>query len=110
MGCSIEEAQEFADAYIKGFKGITEFKEKGSKFVRKYGYILLNPITGHKTYWWDHKEWLKRQKSFDSKLWRDSIRGYQGLSAQGWIDLYKYLVKNNNKINFKLRRYDYGKT
>ena len=34
------------------------------------------------------------KKSFDSKLWRDSIRGYQGLSAQGWIDLYKYLVKN----------------
>ena len=34
------------------------------------------------------------KKSFDSKLWRDSIRGYHGLSAQGWIDLYKYLVKN----------------
>ena len=34
------------------------------------------------------------KKSFDSKLWRDSIRGYQRLSAQGWIDLYKYLVKN----------------
>ena len=34
------------------------------------------------------------KKSFDNRLWRDSIRGYQGLSAQGWIDLYKYLVKN----------------
>lgn len=34
------------------------------------------------------------KKSFDSKLWRDSIREYQRLSAQGWIDLYKYLVKN----------------
>ena len=34
------------------------------------------------------------KKSFDSKLWRDSIRGYQRLSAQGWIDLCKYVVKN----------------
>ena len=34
------------------------------------------------------------KKSFDSKLWRDSIREYNRLSAQGWIDLYKYLVKN----------------
>lgn len=34
------------------------------------------------------------KKPFDSKLWRDSVREYNRLSAQGWIDLYKYLVKN----------------
>lgn len=34
------------------------------------------------------------KKPFDSKLWKDSIREYNCLSAQGWIDLYKYLVIN----------------
>ena len=34
------------------------------------------------------------KKPFDSKLWRDSVRGYHNLSAQGWIDLYEHLVKN----------------
>lgn len=31
---------------------------------------------------------------FDSKLWKESIRYHQYLSAQGWIDLYEYLVEN----------------
>ena len=44
--------------------------------------------------------WCKRNieyetgRPFSPQLWREAIRGYQNLSAQGWIDLYKYLVKN----------------
>jgi hypothetical protein len=30
------------------FKGIKQFKECGSKAVRQNGYVLINPITGHK--------------------------------------------------------------
>ena len=30
MGCSLEEAQEFKNAYDSGFPGIAEFKKKGS--------------------------------------------------------------------------------
>lgn len=78
MGCSIEKAQQFADAYNKGFKGIAKFKVKGSKFVRNNGYILLNPITGHKTYWWDWKEWCKRQKSFTPEFWEDYRLNHKG--------------------------------
>ena len=69
MGCSLEEAQAFADAYSSGFKGIAKFKAKGSAFVRKNGYIVLCPITGHKTYWWDHNIWLKRQASYTPEFW-----------------------------------------
>ena len=71
MGCSLEEAQAFADAYSSGFKGIAKFKAKGSAFVRKNGYIVLCPITGHKTYWWDHNVWLKRQSSYTQEFWED---------------------------------------
>lgn len=71
MGCTKEEAQRFADAYNEGFKGIAKFKAKGSKAVRKNGYIVLNPLSGHKTYWWDHKSWVKKQKSFTSEFWEN---------------------------------------
>ena len=33
-------------------------------------------------------------RSFDVHKWKDSISGYWNLSAQGWIDLYEYLVEN----------------
>lgn len=69
MGCTIEEAEAFAKAYNEGFKGIAKYKKKGSKFVRQHGYILLNPITGHKTYWWDHDKWLKVEQSHDEVFW-----------------------------------------
>lgn len=78
MGCSIEKAQAFADAYNNGFKGIAKFKIKGSKFVRTNGYIVLNPITGHKTYWPDWKEWCDRQKSFTKEFWDDYRLNHKG--------------------------------
>lgn len=78
MGCSLEKAQEFADAYNRGFKGIAKFKVKGSKFVRSHGYIVLNPITGHKTYWWDWEEWCARQKTFTQDFWEEYRRYHKG--------------------------------
>lgn len=78
MGCTKEEAEAFADSYSKGFPGIAKFKEKGSKFVRSHGYIVLNPITGHKTYWWDWEIWKKRQESFTSAFWDDYRINHKG--------------------------------
>lgn len=75
MGCSLEEAQKFADAYADGFKGIAKFKAKGSSEVRKNGYIVLCPLTGHKTYWWDHNVWLQRQATFTQEFW-ENYRNY----------------------------------
>lgn len=57
-----KEAKEIEDAYKSGFKGITFFKAKGSKLVCKNGYVLMNPITGHKMYWEDHAKWKTRQE------------------------------------------------
>ena len=57
LGCSKEEAQKFVKAYADGFKGITEFKKKGSEFVRHNGYIIINKYTGHRIYWEDFKKW-----------------------------------------------------
>ena len=57
MGCSYQEAKEIADNYNNGFKGIAEFKKKGSAFVRANGYVLISPITGNRIYWEDWHKW-----------------------------------------------------
>ncbi len=69
LNISTEEAQLIMDAYLSNFKGISEFKKKGSKFVKKHGYVLINKYTGHKLYWWDHDVWLQRQKKFTPEFW-----------------------------------------
>ena len=78
MGCSLEEAQEFKQAYDSGFPGIAEFKKKGSAFVRKNGYILMCAYSGHKMFWWDHDKWLERQKSFTQEFWDDYREHHKG--------------------------------
>lgn len=57
LGCSREEAQKFVKAYADGFKGITEFKKRGSAFVRTNGYVPICEYTGHKLYWEDFQKW-----------------------------------------------------
>ena len=78
LGCSIEEAEQIANDYWEGFKGIADFKAKGSKFVREHGYILMCKYSGHKMYWWDHKEWLERQKSFTQQFWEEYRTKHKG--------------------------------
>ena len=57
LGCSTQEAMKFVKAYSEGFKGIAEFKKKGSAFVRKFGYVLICKHTGLKLFWEDFKKW-----------------------------------------------------
>ena len=71
MGCTLEEAIEFRDAYAKGFPGIAEYKKKASKLVRTKGYILLCASTGHKTYWEGFNRWIERQKTYTQEFWED---------------------------------------
>lgn len=78
LGCSLEEAEEIASAYLTGFPGIAKFKSEGSKAVRKNGYVLMCKYTGHKMYWWDHKDWLDRQKSFTPEFWEDYRLNHKG--------------------------------
>lgn len=78
LKCSEEEALTIVKNYEEGFKGTTEFAKKGSAFVRKNGYILMCPLTGHKMYWWDHKDWAERQKSFTSEFWEEYRLRHKG--------------------------------
>ena len=69
LGCSMEEAQKFSDYYDQGFSGVTNYKKKGSRFVRENGFVLMCEHTGHKMYWYDHEEWKQRQAKYQSSDW-----------------------------------------
>ena len=56
---------------------------QGKKFIgsaqcRKNGYILMCKYSGHKMYWWDHAEWLKRQESFTQQFWEEYRTKHKG--------------------------------
>ena len=78
LGCSLEEATKFKKAYDSGFQGIAKFKEKGSKFVREHGYVLMNPLTGHKMYWWDWNHWKEVQNSYTPAFWEEYKTKHKG--------------------------------
>ena len=78
MGCTMEEALAFKQAYDSGFPGIADFKKRGSEFVRKNGYILMCQYSGHKMYWYDHDEWVERQKSFTQQFWEEYRNKHKG--------------------------------
>lgn len=78
LAISEEEAQSYVDSYYNKFKGIADFKKKGSDFVRKNGYILMCKYSGHKMYWYDHEQWLERQKSFTQEFWEEYRTKHKG--------------------------------
>lgn len=80
--CTEEVAQTITKNYEEGFVGTTAFAKEGSKFTRKNGYVLINPITGHKMYWWDHDVWLERQKKFTQAFWQDYRDNHKGTNDE----------------------------
>lgn len=99
LACSEEEANEIIKNYEEGFKGTAEFAKKGSKFVREHGYILINPITGHKMYWWDWKQWKERQASFTPEFWEE----YRSIH-KGTGDHIALMVREHFKASSKYDR------
>lgn len=78
LGISQEEAMQIEENYYKMFTGISSFKAKGSKYVRTNGHVIMCQYTGHKMYWWDHSEWVERQKSFTPEFWEEYRTRHKG--------------------------------
>ena len=64
-GIPLAEAQVIYDSYMSGFKGVKVYQDFCRKDVMDKGYILLNPITGHKTYIYDYADLLYIHNKFD---------------------------------------------
>ena len=66
-GIPLEEAQKVYNNYMSGFYGLKKYQEFRRKDWFEKGYILLNPLTGHKAFIYDYDELLseKRRMSED---------------------------------------------
>ena len=69
LGISLEQAQEIVDRFKAAYPGMTTFGEEGHKKVLDTGYVEINPVTGHKMYWWDWEHWKKNQAKLNSEFW-----------------------------------------
>lgn len=99
LGIPVEDARKLVQNLLSGMKGLNDFKIKGSKEVRKNGYVIAMPQTGHKSYWWDFKEWNERQSTFNSDFWDDYKTNHKGTDSS--IAL---MVKNHFKAASKYDR------
>lgn len=64
-GFPIEEAKQIYDAFMGEFKGIANYQNYCRKVVMDKGYILMNPILGHRAHIYDIKLLSKVQSKFN---------------------------------------------
>lgn len=55
-GIPVEEAKEIYDNFMEGFPGIKKYQDYCRAAVMRDGYILLNPLTGHRAHIYDAEE------------------------------------------------------
>lgn len=68
-GIPFEEAKQIYDSYMEGFSGLKAYQDFRRKDVMRRGYILLNPLTGHKTYIYDFDELKEIKAKFTPQFW-----------------------------------------
>ena len=65
-GLNPEEAKKIYDDYMKGFPGVKKYQDYCRKEVIKKGYILMNPVTGHRAH---IEDWNNRWKKIRDFTW-----------------------------------------
>lgn len=71
-GIPMAEAEEIYNAYMEGFPGVKKYQEYCKKNVLEKGYILMNPLTGHRAHIadWENKWRPIRDKMKSSDFWQ----------------------------------------
>lgn len=73
-GIPLEEAQKIYNAYMDGFQGIKAYQNFRRKDWFNKGYILLNPITGHKAFIYDWEDLVSIRKAMNEPGYWDEYR------------------------------------
>ena len=68
-GIPLSKAQSIENAYMKGFSGLKKYQDEARKDWLRQGYILINPITGHKAYIYDYPALIEDKKWMSSLDW-----------------------------------------
>ena len=89
-GCTQEEAEKFEKAYAEGFKGIAAFKKKGEQEVKEKGYVLINPKTGHKSFWPEWGEWKTEQMKYTREFWEEYRQYHKGTGDAVAMEVHRH--------------------
>ena len=72
-GIPLKEAEEIYNSYMEGFPGVKKYQDYCKKEVLNKGYILMNPVTGHRAHLedWDNI-WVKiRDFTRQPNYWKE---------------------------------------
>lgn len=117
-GIPVEEAKEIYDNFMEGFPGIKRYQDYCRAAVMRDGYILLNPLTGHRTHIYDAEE-LKEthNKMQEPGFWEyyqnvrkrnpqdeivQEVRHYMQRKAASEKQSINYRIQNRGAMCFKL--------
>lgn len=108
-GIPIEEAQKIYNDYMAGFKGVKKYQDFCRKDVMQKGYILLNPLTGHKAYIYDFDELNKIKESFkEPRFWEYYREMKEDAPSCGTVQKVKKFFKRKSaaekqSINYRIQ-------
>jgi len=115
-GMSPIEAKRVYNDYMKGFPGVKAYQDYCRKAVMNDGYILMNPVTGHRAHIedWDFLEEI-RDEMKDPDFWRyyndvkrergpeyNRYRKYFRRKSELEKDSINYRIQNRGAMCFKL--------
>ncbi len=92
IGMSVDKAKDMVSGILKGMPGMAAFKKKTGKFLKENGYIIINPITGHRVYWPEWASWKAVEDRFDRTFWDNYNTMHKGTG-----DATARMVKNHMK-------------
>lgn len=74
LGLSTEEGENIYKDYMNGFVGLKNYQEFCRKDVMQKGYILLNPLTGHKAFIYDFDKLRQEREVMNSPGFWEAYR------------------------------------
>lgn len=117
-GIPVEEAKEIYDNFMEGFPGIKRYQDYCRAAVMRDGYILLNPLTGHRAHIYDAEELQEtRNKMQEPGFWEyyqnarrrnpqdeivQEVRHYMQRKAASEKQSINYRIQNRGAMCFKL--------
>ena len=117
-GIPVKEAKEIYDNFMEGFPGIKRYQDYCRAAVMRDGYILLNPLTGHRAHIYDAEELQEtRSKMQEPGFWEyyqnarrrnpqdeivQEVRHYMQRKAASEKQSINYRIQNRGAMCFKL--------
>jgi DNA polymerase-1 len=105
LGISKEEGQEIIDSFFESFPGLDKFFKKGHKFVLKNGYILIDRITGRRSYYEYFEDFVEKEHYLKAVKREDRERGTKTkISKRFWSEFFSAKGEmERNSQNYRIQ-------